>query len=162
MHSLSNSHCLPLFTHAHRHTHRPVAHLMSDGESNRQPWIFIDVAAAVWLTHPREMGQTQSLTGLVHSSTDVFPGDHKQITYVHIIFPPLNECNYTKLNKLSGEMVARGRVRATCLVTNTATSWWAGWVSLCGLRFFCQAQKLDKVVSAWWTIFNPFCNKQLN
>ena len=50
-------------------------------------------------------------------------------------------------------------VCVTCLVTNTATSWWAGWVSLWGLRFFCQAQKLAKVVSAWWTIFNSFCNK---
>lgn len=50
----------------------------------------------------------------------------------------------------------------TCLVINTATSWWAGCVSLWGLRFFCQAQKLARVVSAWWTIFNPFCNQQQN
>lgn len=52
--------------------------------------------------------------------------------------------------------------RATGLVIKTATSWWAGCVSLWGLRFFCQAQKLDRVVSAWWTIFNPFCNTELN
>lgn len=58
---------------------RPVAHLMSDGESDWQPRVLVDVAAAVRLTHPGQMGQTQSLTGLVHSSTDVFPGDHSRV-----------------------------------------------------------------------------------
>lgn len=57
---------------------RPVAHLMSNGESDRQPRVLVDVAAAVRLTHPGQMGQTQSLAGLVHPSTDVFPGDHSQ------------------------------------------------------------------------------------
>lgn len=62
---------------------RPVAHLMSNGESHRQPRVLVDVAAAVRLTHPRQMGQTQSLTGLVHSSTNVFPRDHSPVRDPH-------------------------------------------------------------------------------
>lgn len=121
---------------------RPVAHLMSNGESHRQPRVLVDVAAAVRLTHPGQMGQTQSLTGLVHSRTDVFPRDISQVRRPCCVTPS-DRCG-----------------RATYLVIKTATSWWAGCVSLWGFRFFCQAQKLDRVVSAWWTIFNPFCNRE--
>lgn len=66
---------------------RPVAHLMSDGKSDRQPRVLVDVAAAVRLTHPGQMGQTQSLTGLVHSSTDVFPRDHSQVRDPYCLTP---------------------------------------------------------------------------
>lgn len=73
--------CLPICSH------RPVAHLMSDRESNRQPRILVDVAAAVGLTHPGQMGQTQSLARLVHSSANVFPGRHSQVMFVQNIYP---------------------------------------------------------------------------
>lgn len=53
-------------------------------------------------------------------------------------------------------------MHVTYLVTSTARSWWAGCVSLWGLRFFCQAQKLANVASAWWSICSPFYNKQNN
>lgn len=66
---------------------RPVAHLVSDGESDRQPRVLVDVAAAMRLTHPGQMGQTQRLTGLVHSSTDVFPGDHGQVRDLYCVTP---------------------------------------------------------------------------
>ena len=80
-----------MLIHAHPITfhdsdiHTPVAHLMSDRESNRQPRILVDVAAAVGLTHSRQVGQTQSLTRLVHSSADVFPGRHSHIMFVQSI-----------------------------------------------------------------------------
>lgn len=73
MFSLSRGH--RSHTPVHARAHRPVAHLVSNGESDRQARILVDVAAAVRLTHPGQMGQTQSLAGLVHSSTDVFPGE---------------------------------------------------------------------------------------
>lgn len=66
---------------------RPVAHLMSNGESDRQPRVLVDVAAAVRLTHAGQMGQAQSLTGLVHSSTDVFPRDHSHVRDPYPVTP---------------------------------------------------------------------------
>lgn len=47
---------------------------MSNGEGDGQPRVLVDVAAAVRLAHAGQMGQTQSLTGLVHPSADVLPG----------------------------------------------------------------------------------------
>lgn len=65
----------------------PVAHLMSNGEGDWQPGVLVDVTAAVRLTHPGQMGQTQSLAGLVHSSTDVFPGDHSPVRDACFVSP---------------------------------------------------------------------------
>lgn len=77
----------------HAHAHRPVAHLMSNGESDRQARILVDVAAAVRLAHPGQMRKAQSLTGLVHSSADVFPGDRSQVKYpYHILTGQMRAC----------------------------------------------------------------------
>lgn len=86
----SLSHCsdLPLFRISHvTHTHarakkRPVAHFVSDGEGDGQPRVLVDVAAAVRLTHPRQVRQTQGLAGVVHSCADVFPAGETRVNYV--------------------------------------------------------------------------------
>lgn len=62
--------------------HRPVAHLVSDGEGDGEPRVLVDVAAAVRLTHPGQMGQAQGLAGLVHPSADVLPGEQRGVTRV--------------------------------------------------------------------------------
>lgn len=80
---------------------------MSDGERHRQPRVLVDVAAAVRLTHPRQVGQTQSLTGLVHSSTNVFPGEGPQA-----------QSGIRTVSRGSGTDAGR----ETRLVINTATS----------------------------------------
>lgn len=77
----------------HAHAGRPVAHLMSDGERDRQARILVDVAAAVGLAHPGQMRKAQSLTGLVHSSADVFPGDRSQVKYpYHTLTGQMRAC----------------------------------------------------------------------
>lgn len=81
-----------IFHHSvHTQTHGPVAQFMSDGEGDRQSRVLVDVAAAVRLAHPGQMGQTQGLTGLVPPSTDVFPGGEEQAHYVHHRFPSSTE-----------------------------------------------------------------------
>lgn len=87
---------------------------------------------------------------------------HKHIMYMPYFHHRRASHQSTSSIEIAADLQVHVCLCDTCLVTNTATSWWAGCVSLWGLRFFCQAQKLDKVVSAWWTIFNPFCNKQQN
>ena len=56
-----------------------MAHLVGDGERHREARVLVDVAAAVGLTHPGQVGQTKGLAGVVHPGTDVFPGstDHQ-------------------------------------------------------------------------------------
>ena len=57
----------------------PVAHLVGDGERHREARVLVDVAAAVRLTHARQVGQAQGLTWLVGPSTDVLsavPSSH--------------------------------------------------------------------------------------
>lgn len=150
-------------TRTHTQIYWPVAHFMSYCKGDRQPRILIDVAAAMGLTHPRQMRQTQSLTGLIHSSTDVFPeGGDTSKPSVSLPHSHQEKGKWTFHLSYWECQCVRGYVCTTCLVISTATSWWAGCVSLWGFRFFCQAQKLAKVVSAWWTIFNPFCNNEHN
>lgn len=40
----------------------------------------------MWLAHPRQMRQTQGLTGLVHPSTDVFPEGEAQTNYARACY----------------------------------------------------------------------------
>lgn len=100
------------------HIDRPVAHFMGDGEGHRQSGVLVDVAAAVRLTHPRQMGQAESLTGLVHPSTDVFPGGGKH-RLVHRLYisttrgrPSTRVWKYSKCHLSTDE--AEPRPSATC------------------------------------------------
>lgn len=50
-----------------------VSQLMSHSEGHREASVLTNAAAAMRLTHPRHVGQTQSLTGHVDGRTDVLP-----------------------------------------------------------------------------------------
>lgn len=49
---------------------------MSYSEGQREAGVLTDAATAMWLTHPRHVGQTQSLTRHVDGCTDVLPVKH--------------------------------------------------------------------------------------
>lgn len=51
---------------------------MSHGEGQRESRVLTDAAAAMWLTHPGDMRQAQSLAGRVDGCTDVLPGKKKK------------------------------------------------------------------------------------
>lgn len=50
-----------------------VSQLMSHSEGQREARVLADAAAAMRLTHPRHVGETQSLTRHVDGCTDVLP-----------------------------------------------------------------------------------------
>lgn len=50
-----------------------VTQLVCYSEGQWEPRVLADAAAAVWLTHPCHMRQTQSLTGHVDGCTDILP-----------------------------------------------------------------------------------------
>lgn len=56
----------------------PVSKLMGNCESQGESRIFIDVTTPVRLAHSRQVGQTQSLTGAIDTSTDVFSESREQ------------------------------------------------------------------------------------
>lgn len=76
----------------------------------------------MWLTQPGQMRQTEGLTGLVHSSTDVFPGcgGHR-----YIIRGQGTALQRYLLVQLTHTYMLRVRVYVlciTCLVINTERS----------------------------------------
>lgn len=50
-----------------------VSQLVCHGEGQREARVLADAATAMRLTHPRHVGQAQSLTGHVDGCTDILP-----------------------------------------------------------------------------------------
>lgn len=50
-----------------------VSQFVCHSEGQREPGVFTNAAAAMWLTHPCHMGQTESLTGHIDGRADVLP-----------------------------------------------------------------------------------------
>lgn len=50
-----------------------VSQLVRDGEGQWEARVLANAATAMWLAHPRHVGQTQSFTGHVDGCTDVLP-----------------------------------------------------------------------------------------